>query len=862
MKKELLVAILMLIAGSLAAQQLVLGSQDVVRLNEYPQDAYLIEADASSFYRVSGAFSTSSDHPLLGQALDPDYRSIYFIKYDREGVALKSNFIRGTNNITYAGSFNGGFTVMSGAMGDVDASGQVISGLDGGPLEFIATYDADCQFQKIINIWALEFNQTADSEAVLDPQDGSVYVYGRAYEPLALSDGGVLGQGLSTTYFYLIKYDRNLDRQWVYQFGFDMMQSGTSPYFDKVQVFPGNDGAVLITGTYGTESSPLISGNSLPPYTDGYGTFAVMLNEAAQLQWVQDGLLNDYGYASRIFKAFPMPNGDFVLAGNTNTGYYKLGPAEFSFVDASSNNQFVFRIDPAGNPVWTRQFESQGPVQEGKKKSTSSEVLSREVFYDAIAWKNRMLYLAAPFTNPAFMVAGEAMNLRYSTGIYVAALDLIDGSELWGYALSSDNVELQGFDMDRSGNVSLMGSNYATQALQGIADAAVVDGSFLFHLGLDYNGEPLWYCNANLAVPPYYELNGVDMEVLPNGEVFSSMNRTATSDIILGESSVSDAAAQSSWVLELASDVVLGGTVSDANDNPVYPGFVKAIKSAWWGTYPEVDTAFLQDDGSYLFDDLYPGNYTFMAVPDPDQYPNALCTYLGDRTRWEASPFYNLVPKFKSTTMNIQLTELDPLSSGEGSGEMFGEISLEEETDDALKGTLARPAKKAAVVLLKKTKKSTMAGEVVAFTETDEFGMFSFEYVPDGDYLLHVEVTGLEMLEMHDVSIVGNQIVSGLNYTIGEDGIYIGWPTGISLLENETLNIYPNPGPGLILMDLPASGDYEVKIFSMDGRMMHQEQFTSAGGARSIDLSWAGDGTYLIQVKGPETDVSTRYIKK
>ncbi len=275
-----------------------------------------------------------------------------------------------------------------------------------------------------------------------------------------------------------------------------------------------------------------------------------------------------------------------------------------------------------------------------------------------------------------------------------------------------------------------------------------------------------------------------------------------------------------------------------------------------------MDTAFLQDDGSYLFDDLYPGNYTLLAVPDRDQYPNTICTYSGDRTGWIQSPFYNLNPKFNSTSMNIKLTEVDPLSSGEGSGEMSGSIYYEDDMFDALKGTDARPAKKASVVLLSKNKKSTMAGEVVAFGETDDFGMFSFDYVPDGDYLLHVEVPGLEMLEMHDVSIVGNQIISGLNYTIGEDGIYIGWPTGVSLLENEELLIYPNPGPGLILMDLPAAGEYEVKIYAIDGRMVLQEQFTSAGGARSINLSDASDGSYFIQVKGPETDVTTKYIKK
>ena len=410
MKKELLVTVFMLIAGSLAAQQLVLGSHDVVRLNEYPQNAYLIEADASGVFRVSGAYSTSTDHPLLGSALDPDYRSIYFIKYDKEGVALKSNFIRGTNYASYAASFNGGFTVMAGADQEVDASGTIIPIPNASEVEFIANYDSECQLEKIINIWALTDNQYVDSDAILDPEDGSVYIYGTANFPLTLGDGGILGQGLSASYFYLIKYDRNLDRLWFYQFGFDMMQSGTSPYFDKVQVYPGINGEVLITGTYGTESSPLIDGISLPAYMDGYGTFAVLLNASSQPKWVLDGSLNDFGYASRIFKAFPMHNGDFVLAGNTNTGFYRLGSAVFTFLNSQANNQFVFRVDPMGNPVWTRQFESQGPVQEGKKKSTSSEVLNSNVFYDAITWKNRLLYMAAPFMNPAFSVASEVMN--------------------------------------------------------------------------------------------------------------------------------------------------------------------------------------------------------------------------------------------------------------------------------------------------------------------------------------------------------------------------------------------------------------------------------------------------------------------
>ena len=121
--------------------------------------------------------------------------------------------------------------------------------------------------------------------------------------------------------------------------------------------------------------------------------------------------------------------------------------------------------------------------------------------------------------------------------------------------------------------------------------------------------------------------------------------------------------------------------------------------------------------------------------------------------------------------------------------------------------------------------------------------MFQFENVPDGDYELLIDIPGLAMLEIHEVTIQGNQIISGLDYTVGEDGIYT-W-TGVGILEKEPgmLRTFPNPGSGLIFMDLPSAGKYTIKVFSTDGRTILSEAFIGPQGSGPWISPWKRRGS-------------------
>jgi len=865
MKRNLLVLCLLPLTLALGAQELVTGSTDVVGHSGYPTEPQLVEADQESFYWISGSNYSSVNHPLLTEVYN-DYSNIFFIKYDAEGNPKSSNYIRGTYYARNAFSFKGGLSLLAKSDQDVDASGQLLPIGNSYEQEFLATYDPDCKLIKAVSIWNLGSSDFIYSDAKMDPEDGSIYVYGISSDPKELVGFGTLGQDVSERYFYVIKYNRDLELQWVHTAGFDMTASGISASFSNMDVHPGKDGGVLVTGLYHEDSSPLIHGRSLPPYADSYGMFAVMLDAAGNSQWVQDGRQNGFAYANRIFEAFAMPNGDFVVAGVCSRGYFKLGNAEFTFPGGENyENLFVYRMTQNGEFHWGRPIQNMRPNQDKKKKSAQSDVFQSYVNYDAINWRNKVLYLSGFFnTSTGFSIAGRALDVTYAEGIFTAALDMESGAEIWGYGLTSDYLNLHGFDVDRSGNVSLMGSHNESQDLEGIDEAPKPPGvtNFLFHVGIDYDGKALWYNNANLLNGPYYyRLTGVDLEVLPDGQVFSSMYMTEVNNLVIGSATLpASNYTYSSTLVELKPDIELGGIVSDETGNPVFPGMVRAVKSSAWGSYPMVDSAEIQDDGSYLFTELYPGEYVIQARTDIQDYPEGIPTYYGNQEQWSSALSLEVTPDIKANILNITLSEVPKFTPMDGSGELNGTLSTEEGT--YLKGTMAQPKKRTGVILLGKSKKSTHSGDVVAYVESDDQGHYVFDNVPDGEYLLVVDVAGLDMMDTHDVTIAGNQIISGLNYTVSNEGIYAGWPTAVSKPEPIVFKIWPNPGDGRINLDLPVAGEYMVKTYSTDGRLIRSDIFTSSGGHSTLDISGENKGLYFLQIEGPETNTTRKYIKR
>ncbi|MEN8156572.1 MAG: T9SS type A sorting domain-containing protein [Bacteroidota bacterium] len=833
--------------------QLVTGNSDVIGMDGFPSNHQFVQSGPNSFYWVGGASGRIVNHPMLPEVYN-DFANIYFIKYDEHGNPLSSNYIRGTSSAIGAFSYNGGMTIVGGGNTDVEADGKVYPINNANRMEFLAQYNDQCQIMNLVPVWDLGPSLYPYSQSAMDQQTGDIYLAGTSYQPFNVAGYGVIGEEWQD-YFYVLKFNRNLDIVAVFTAGFDDLGGTEYGRYSNITLVPDGFGNVVVAGTYEGDRTPVIAGDILPSMgMASIGAFAYKLDGGMKKVWGQEGTFKGGDYGDRFDKGMAMQSGDVVLTGTTTTGYFSLGATEVVVENGMDiYSPMALRITPDGKVAWIHAIHSAVPYY-----------VESSYYGDATMWNDDLLYITGQFEGDNFMLSGEVMTRELPEGIFVTALDMASGEEQWGYALSSNFISgIRGFDVDASGNLTLMGDAQEAIHFDGLDPVSVAGSRLVFHLGLDYDGNPLWENTAYLKVPGY-SLYGYDLEVLRDGEVFSTTYKSVADPMLIGGSEITSKDIYSVMLVALDVDNALGGTVRDRSGAPVYPGLVKAYKTSWSGAYPVVDSIMLNESGGYLFEGLYPAGYMLLVVPDAKMYPDGLPTYLGDVTAWNDNTPLSIAVDTKATFMDITLVEIKNPTPADGSGEMLGNVSY---ADDIVgtKGTKGKPYKKASILLVKKAvKKSTLADTLIAYVETDDLGDYVFENVPDGAYTLYVDIPGLPMAESYDVVIQGNKIIYGLDFEVGDEEIIT---TGTVDVESvpataDRLSIFPNPGNGLLYIDLPATGDYRIRIYNTVGKLVDSKEALSTAGLFRMDVSGLQDGIYLIKIEGRGRTEVTKYIKR
>ncbi len=874
MKRLSLITVLTLLFIPLFCQvdELSLSSYDRISFSNYPGSPMLLEAGPEAFYLLSSSWNSTVYHPELNRRFGVDDQVSILMKYGQDGIVQGSNVIFGGSD-PLAWVYEGRLTVFGSSFESIIVDDEVLNLESGVKTEYLASFNEDMSIRHLISIWDMLPDETVNSKAVQDPVDGSIYVYGFSAIPLELRGFGNPGKDWANGFIYVIKYDVDLDYEWVYLAGFEG-ETTSSTWFRHLDLYPNGGRGCILSGLLFDSEAPLLFGSEvIEPDPESSSTFLLCLDAASgNQQWFQQGKIRGNRSGCYLYGGFAMTNGDMVFSGVTVSGYYSLGEMAFEFPDGDGYaNHFIFRLKHDGSPEWQTSIPAMGTSSYTQKKalrlsgglkSANSRLFQESFHYDAFPWKEKVLYLTGTYNSSNLELGGEVMRTSIEDeSAFITSIDLETGGTLWGYPFSSRWLELNGFDADGSGNVCLMGRGFESQDLPDIGGITHPDTYLAFLFGLDFEGNPLWFNQAYLN-DGGAQIVASDLEVLEGGEVFASFRVNAMDGLNIGGSSLATTYPYNIWITELGMNMMLGGKVSLFDGTLAYPGYVKAYKSSLSGAYPLVDSVAIGNEGDYLFDHLYPGFYVLLAEASTDAFPHAVPTYSGNQPIWNLAQVKEVDAGTKDTLFDIVVKELAPFSPKDGSGLMMGNVSYAD--NYLLKSTLGRPVKKTSVALLKRSTKKSQLDEdddFVAYIETDENGNYIFDNVPPGDYWLIVDIPGLNMKNFYSITIIDSEQVTGLDYVVEPDGINTISGIGVRTRPASVLSIYPNPGSGTCFLQIPGEGECVVRVFATDGRVVASENFVHPGGLHEFRMANV-PGMYTILLDYPGGRAAARYQLK
>ncbi|MFY0600782.1 MAG: hypothetical protein JXR03_14000 [Cyclobacteriaceae bacterium] len=304
-----------------------------------------------------------------------------------------------------------------------------------------------------------------------------------------------------------------------------------------------------------------------------------------------------------------------------------------------------------------------------------------------------------------------------------------------------------------------------------------------------------------------------------------------------------------------------GAAVSDAE--------VVVWRQTPTGPFVKEDSAFVNNSGEYLLEDVVLGNFVVVAKPNRDleEYENTIQTYyISEETYSEA----NIVELREPTQgIDIDLISFEPeVEIGTGTIGGFMESDFDDEIVDEETGariTSRRKVRKAGCSMrrfksqgrLGENLQDDVEEEIAYYVETDDEGFFNFSEVADGKYLLNIEFPGVPVSENAEVvfEIGGdreNQVFD-VNVLITEEGIEVDQEEILYNLKPYVKNIklYPNPTDGIMAMDYlvyRSIDDLKLQLVSTGGVILEEHVIDHWMGNQhtTIDLRDYGVGIYYL----------------
>lgn len=138
------------------------------------------------------------------------------------------------------------------------------------------------------------------------------------------------------------------------------------------------------------------------------------------------------------------------------------------------------------------------------------------------------------------------------------------------------------------------------------------------------------------------------------------------------------------------------------------------------------------------------------------------------------------------------------------------------------------------------------AGEVAAFTRSDENGEYVIDNLALGTYRLEIDMLNKTSYPLHFTLTEENLTVPNGNFIVNLKSVRPELPTGISNEATKSLTIFPNPTEGNV--KISANGLIEsVRVINLQGQRVIESNIPSST-ATDLDLQGLSSGQYILEV--------------
>ncbi len=260
----------------------------------------------------------------------------------------------------------------------------------------------------------------------------------------------------------------------------------------------------------------------------------------------------------------------------------------------------------------------------------------------------------------------------------------------------------------------------------------------------------------------------------------------------------------------------------------------------------------LSNASGFHFTGLEPGTYLLRAVVTDDALqPSILSTYYPSAASVHEAGLVNLL---QESVGSLTLSMLEKPVIGPGSLEISGRVLIsglngEKSASSSANNDDVQPAPFVDVVL-------KLNGVIIATTMTDANGKYIFTNLPQGNYIVEVQIPGYEQIIVAEVILDAETLVEeDINFTIwATNGTITSVPKNIRQTE---IMAYPNPTKGKVFIDLSLFEASTISVYDLAGRLVLTNQFDNSSRV-SIDLSGQTPGIYLMHIRTE----SSHQIKK